>query len=184
MKTHRRLTVAQPAFPGGAPVTASRGPCRALTWTPSQFPCPQVTKWNDRLMARSHLSSCEVSTKQGTAFQLGEARLLTCDLEDKNPGSQVGLEAFCGRHSRSGLFPPPPGRLCGSGSALLRAQRGKGVRVGSRSPDFHTFLRGKGLSKFKARPRKAESPPAPPAPPVPTLQQPLVAQQVLSPPLP
>lgn len=99
---------------------------------------------------------------------------MTCDLEDKNPGSQVGLEAFCGSHSRSGLFPPPPGRLCGSGSALLRVQRGEGARVGSRSPDFHTFLGGKGLSKFKARPRKAESPPAPPAPPVPTLQQPLV----------
>lgn len=50
--------------------------------------------------------------------------------------------------SRPGRVPPP-----------AAARRDEGVRAGSRSPDFHTFLRGGDLSKSKARPRKAEGPP-------------------------
>lgn len=55
-----------------------------LTWDLSPFPFPQVTKGNNLLMVRSQLSGCKVATKQGTAVSLGEVRLFTCDVDDKN----------------------------------------------------------------------------------------------------
>lgn len=102
------LECAGPAFLFGAPPPAplGGGPT-VLTWDLSPFPFPQVTKGNNLLMARSQLSGCEVATKQGTAVKLGEVRLFTCDLDDKNLWFFKGAwRPSAGSTHRLGVFPP------------------------------------------------------------------------------
>lgn len=119
------LECAGPAFLFGAPPPAPGGVPTMPTRDWSPFPFPQVTKGNNLLMARSQLSGCKVATKQGTAVSLGEVRLFTCDVDDKNRSfSRVPGRPSAGPIPRLGVFPPSsPTCLSRTGPVLLTTEK-------------------------------------------------------------